>query len=335
MNLSPQQALWILADPRLPAGTRVDCQWPEARWTEFFLLADAHGVLGFVLDNLDRSATSGGPLPTPPAAAIEAARRRWRAQVAKALRVRHCSRQALAALSAVGVPCAILKGIDFADGMYPNPGLRPTRDVDLMTPRTAFPEVRLVLERLGYWARPRKRGVPFSVARQIFFAGKAKHSVGIEWTASMVPHGHTRGIKRTAFEDLAWQPAVGGGVHSTPATRLLLATLHATEAHNFDRLLQVLDIREACRNIVAEAGWEPLDELLSRTGCRRSVELALAVTSRLMPDPYVNEVRQRIPPRTALRIASHLVSRGSVLAAKRPVNYGRRRALRLFVRLAA
>jgi hypothetical protein len=47
-------------------------------------------------------------------------------------------------------PPALLKGISLCEREYPEPQLRPMRDIDLLVDRAAIPEAEAVLRRLGY-----------------------------------------------------------------------------------------------------------------------------------------------------------------------------------------
>ena len=63
--------------------------------------------------------------------------------------------QALAVpLAEQGIPAMVIKGPDFADRLYSHAGLRPFRDIDLLTPRDARPAVESAMARIGYRRAP-------------------------------------------------------------------------------------------------------------------------------------------------------------------------------------
>lgn len=51
----------------------------------------------------------------------------------------------------------LLKGISLSDQYYPEPHLRPMRDIDILVPEASVPEVVEVIRRLGYRDRPDPR----------------------------------------------------------------------------------------------------------------------------------------------------------------------------------
>jgi hypothetical protein len=73
--------------------------------------------------------------------------------IASALRAtqhRTLAEEAVAALAAVGVPAALLKGASYGGWLYDDPALRPMTDVDLLVPLGRFEAARAALARLGF-----------------------------------------------------------------------------------------------------------------------------------------------------------------------------------------
>lgn len=90
---------------------------------------------------------------TLPTALAEAFRRDHVATAARNLVLAATAEECVAALAAAGVEVAILKGLAYERTLYPQPGARPTSDVDLLVRggdrRAAFD----VLDRLGFEPR--------------------------------------------------------------------------------------------------------------------------------------------------------------------------------------
>ena len=52
-----------------------------------------------------------------------------------------------------GIPAILLKGTEFADRLYSEPGLRPFRDIDIMVSKKALADAGTALADLGYQAQ--------------------------------------------------------------------------------------------------------------------------------------------------------------------------------------
>jgi hypothetical protein len=332
-QLSLYRALLALSDPQLPDAERVPCEWLLEGWPQLLTLADAHGVLGLVLHNLDKR-SAGSEV-----AGLPRARQSWRAQLVKTMKLRQFGQQLMAALIAAEVPAVLLKGPDFADHLYPQPALRPTRDLDLLVPQDRWPEAHTVLRQFGLRVARRHAGRTLTqdygeqAWRREPFDGTF---VDLHW--NFIDKAGQRRRLRTAFDDWNWakQPAIGGvRLVSTPEIRLVIAALHATISHQFERLLHLSDLRQAARQL-AEADLAKLQELLDRTRTQQVLAVALAVVARVLSDESSARLAARLrgcrpnPP-----LASRLITIHTVLGTGRPLAYVRRRLLREWLKLAA
>lgn len=338
MHMSVEQALVALSETPLPETRQLAWRWPAPEWQRFFLLAGSHGVLGIVHDNLQRCQSRDPQAFGKRIPGMDLARRLWRAQAVRTLWVRKWTERMQPMIAAAGIPCAILKGIDFADHLYPQPALRATRDVDLLIPRARWEDAERIFEQ----ARYEKLAPNYSLTKEPDCGNTSwkldeRGEVLLELHWNLIYRQSVRRQMALEFADLDWQPAGGDCqalLMATPATRLVLAAAHAI-SHAFDRLLLLCDLRQACRQMVRELSLEPLHELLDRTGTRKILELALAVLSRNMPDPSVSELARQIPPRLSVWAASRCISRDAVLKAKDFIPYYRRNLLRNWLKYAA
>src|SRR3990172_5510558 len=229
------QTLFQLADPRRPAATMPTLT--DDQWQQLFALAGTHGVLGIVLGNL-----KGHDLPTTPS--WEFAQRRWRAELVISLRLRRHANQLIEAFAAASIPAAIVKGIDFADHLYPQPNLRPTRDVDILIPRDDWTEAPRVLEALGHVKKPdpwTKHGASEYGEQCWRHRTSAEIEIEVHWNLIRNPSLRRRASVR--YSDLNWAAGTKNPCASA-ASRLVIAAVHATFTHQFDRLLLLCDIRE-------------------------------------------------------------------------------------------
>ncbi|MDX1948587.1 MAG: nucleotidyltransferase family protein [Pirellulaceae bacterium] len=333
MDVSINRALIELAQTEPAAGDWA-WNWPAKNWRQFFGLAEAHGVLGIVLDNLQRQMRHDPTAFGEHVPGLDLARRVWRAQVAKTLRIRHWSARLQTLIAAAGIPCAILKGIDFADQLYPQPALRPTRDVDLLVPDECWSAAERILAGAGYGKLPLRNARKHANCGNTSWTLGAGEAILLELHWSLVFRENLRRQMAVTMNDLDWRPTARAGVlEPTAATRLLLTALHGI-GHQFDRLLLLCDLREACRRMVHEPDLQSLQPLLARTGTRRIVELALVVLARNLPDPSVLSLMEQIPPRISASAAARCISRGVILKP-RGFPYLRRLMLRSWLKYAA
>ncbi len=115
----------------------------------------------------------------------------------------------------------------------------------------------------------------------------------------------------------------------------MIAAAHAAFGHQFDRLLMLCDIREACRALVDAAEINDLRKMAARTGTRAALDVALGTTARLFNDPCSAELRKRLAGRTSMLDGSRLISKKMLLCSGGQGHRVRRRLLREFLKHAA
>lgn len=96
------------------------------------------------------SATCGKTLAAP---LSEAFRRDRLVTIARNLILGQIAEECVRALSEVGIPTIVLKGLEYEARLYGQPGTRPTSDVDLLIPNEARRPAFGVLDRLGFEPR--------------------------------------------------------------------------------------------------------------------------------------------------------------------------------------
>jgi hypothetical protein len=345
---------WLLALSD-PAGLRPGEAGPRAalpdgrlRATAFATLcglADRHGVLPSFLANLKRVTAEGGPdriVQSAGAAAADAtaramadAERRLVRQTGLAMLLRDQAAELVAALAESGVPALVLKGTDFADRLYPRPGLRLFRDVDILISESARARTDLCLERLGYqataaslkyasgygqcgWRRPEAPPAD----------RMAGGTVEIHW--DLVNSPSLRRAVSVPLEALQVErPASPGGLSRlSPASMLLAAAVHGATSHAFDRLQVLYDVTQAARGAAGPLDEAWLAEAAKRTGAAFALGVALALAGEVVAEPQCGELlaRLRLPRSTGLW--KPVLTRGVVLRAHSPWDGLRRQAFR-------
>jgi len=121
---------------------------PDAAWSAIAAMAGQHRLEPLLAYRLDHAAEAW---PVPPALA-----ERWRSARRGAglasLALQAALRAAAAALDREAIPFSALKGPRLAWRCYPEPGLRPMRDLDLLVAEDAVLRAAEVLARAGFAA---------------------------------------------------------------------------------------------------------------------------------------------------------------------------------------
>jgi hypothetical protein len=114
------------------------------RWDELIRQAERHGLGPLLYTHLQAIEP---PLPVPAKRALQGLYLRHRQ--ASAIRSRELAR-ILSALQTAEIDPLVLKGAALAHLIYPDPGLRPMRDIDLLVNKSAARRTQDTLLKLGY-----------------------------------------------------------------------------------------------------------------------------------------------------------------------------------------
>jgi hypothetical protein len=205
-----------------------------------------------------------------------------------------------------------------------------------MIPREHWTAAARVLEDRGFkpLTRSRRAHDPDRFGQESWGRRADKIYVDLHW--NLICKQTLRRRVATDFASLAWQPRSGADQPFVPtaASRLVIAATHAVVSHQFERLLHVCDLRQACR-AVNQTSFAELEQVLDVTGTRGIVAFALAAIARLAPDPDLQLLCERLARRRSARWAARLISLETVLAPNRPLPYLRRRVLREWLKYAA
>lgn len=251
-------------------------------------IARIHGVLGIVL-------SKGGDIESGVGVTWENIRRAWKRQLMHSLRIRHHAQYLLDQFKQKGIPAVIFKGIDFADHLYLDPRLRPMTDVDILIPRDHWFDAVKALESIGHkeklnQSKPIVREGIFSERTWIYPLPGILIEVDLHW--SLVHFPELRRQVGLGYWDLDWKWLPGGHGELTPASRLVIAAIHVVYHHQFDRLIQLVDVQNACAKVATDVDQQNVRALAERTGAKLAIDIAMRLTACFLNDPAVERLRQ-------------------------------------------
>jgi hypothetical protein len=188
-------------------------------------------------------------------------------------------------LAAAGLQPMVMKGAAVA-GRYPEPGLRPMDDVDLLVRPGEHAEAAEVLRRNGWVTTPRQ-GPDYSLS----LAHPAMPGLPVDLHLDLAVREEQ--VFRFTAADV-WEgrrPATLYGAEAfvpDPETELLLLATHAGKPfHNFDRLLWAVDaavIIRAASSAGAPIDWGRVGDASRRAAARSALAVLLTQARRLGAD---------------------------------------------------
>ncbi|MEX1254787.1 MAG: nucleotidyltransferase family protein [Dehalococcoidia bacterium] len=291
---SSAEATFVLdalrGDAPAAAPAVIDAALAVRDWDAVAALAHRHGVGPWLLRVVSAPEIAG----LVPESAVDALRTQAGASTIAALALAQAMEEALLGLEAEGVPVAVLKGPVIAEQFYPDPGLRPYRDIDLLVPLEASERVAALCGRLGY-----------AVAEDHGGTHAAQH--GTCETPFETAYVHTRtglsldvhydhlqvGLRPRELDGL-WQRSEAWTFQRGRARRpglndLFLALAVHLHRHGFERLIWFKDLDLIVRRAGDQLDWRWLDETARAEGVGASLQHTLWLLQRLLGTPLPGE----------------------------------------------
>lgn len=185
-------------------------------------------------------------------------------------------------LADAGVETMLIKGAALAD-RYPEPGLRPMDDVDILVRAGQHHDAAEALRRAG-WQPTRRQGPEYSSS----LAHPSMPGLPVDLHHELAVPAES--VFRFTAADL-WAASRGaprfGALTSVPSPEvelLLLATHAGKPYHNFDRLLWAVDaavIIQGPARGEEPIDWDALEALSSRAAARSALAVLLSQAERL------------------------------------------------------
>ena len=303
-------------------------------WDALDAMAQEHRLQPLLAWQFERA---GGAWPAP-----EAIAQGWREarRLAGVLALAQGAALRLAAdsLARAGIPFMVLKGPRLAWRCYPEPGLRPMRDLDLLVPHDAVLRAADVLAAAGFSHGRGEAVLAEALAEDKHLPAMAHAGLGVEvelhHRLSDLPGGHAYRVPQldpAAALARREQVTLSGVIlpAQPPADLLAHLMVHALYGHRLDcGPLVLADLHYLLATEPVDAG--ALRRLAEQGGWLRGAELLLALTRRYFgPQPLALGAE---PPEEMLAAAEdallqdlsrrrHAIMMSDLLAARSPAAF--------------
>ena len=244
---------------------------------------------------------------TLPSSLAEVCRRDHVLTAARNLALAAVAEECVGALAAAGVETAVLKGLAYERTLYPQPGARPTSDVDLLVRardrRAAFD----VLDRLGFEPRAAAPGFDEPDYHEVAWD---RGGVEVDLHLALAPHARCA----IDYEDV-WRQVrpleLGAGRALAPAHAAVFQALHMAIDHFDVPGLYLVDLARLC----AGAGDLAAARAAARAWrCERPLVTSLALAAAFEPS-WAAALALDPPPARAALVAARF---GVVTPLPRP-----------------
>ncbi len=297
MNRAMVSLLLALSDPekdsppRLPAG--------ERDWRSWLSWADAQGVLPIVSRKLESPSIASAV----PAWVREQAAAAYTASWGRNMLLESHLVEFGLALQRPGLRAIVLKGPALAETVYPEMGMRPFTDIDLLIARADVPAASQILTDLGYQpdCPPNELGAVGGLCKACFLKRTDDMPLCIEAHWDVVNSPSLRARCSVTFEDLVSDAAPWGDsavfMFPCPEDLLLTCVLHLAVGHRLDRVVLFVDLLQVLRRMAGRFEWGRFFQKADRCGAGLICASVLRLTTDLFPLPLTDEARKEIGDR--------------------------------------
>jgi hypothetical protein len=213
-----------------------------------------------------------------PASLSDAFRRDRLITTARNLMFEQVAAECARAFATAGVRVVLLKGLAYNVTIYPEPGVRPTSDVDLLVPEAARRTAFTVMDRLGFEPRAAAPGFDDADYHEVAWT---RNGIEVDLHLALAPLARCRidyANVWSGVRDVAISGAEAAALH--PQHAAIFHALHMAIDHfdvpgvylvDFDRLLRAAGDRA------------PVEALARTWGCWRPFATAVALTATFLP----------------------------------------------------
>ncbi len=212
--------------------------------------------------------------------------------------------QLFATFNAAGVPVMLMKELHLLHTVYPEVGLRPLGDLDVLVPPHDFERAKAMLKHAGY--HPQLPANPFKdkYGFGYHFVNHAKNIwIDLQWNLSQRDWAQSSSGAhefRAPIEEV-WKRAHPGRLLQSRIVRmswedLLFHLCVHLEGHGFNEMIQFCDIAEVLRQYGATMDWRAFIDITRSTQMQGSVSCALEFVQKVLCASAPAEVLAELRP---------------------------------------
>jgi hypothetical protein len=253
LKLSPEQELLVQATAapgfRVGLGRAVPL---SVRWDRLVDMAEWHRLSPL----LWRYLRAGGRFASVPQRVLDQLHQVAAATTARNLSLQAALGEVVATLADLGIPAMLLKGAALIEAVYPDIGLRPMGDLDILVPRSSIEDAQGAIEALGYavWGVRLSRHDASQLARHHHHYPLERGSVTVELhhhVTSAAPEFDIGGFWERAV------PGPGNVPHLLPSPEDLL--LHGAVHFTVDRIARLASGLGQLADLAWIVAQQPID----------------------------------------------------------------------------
>jgi hypothetical protein len=270
-------------------------------WERLMAKADEEGVLPLLYWSL-----KGLPEDVPPAV-LERLRARYLGNLRRNLQLGRQVSTFLAAAREAGLNVVLTKGLRLAATVYPDVGLRPFWDVDLVASAADWPGLRRVLDAQGFVETPAAdpgRDTPVSSYDWVYSPYFRRGDLVLEFHFNVLGlHYPARPEADAGPSSIALETGDTEAAVFSPEHELCYLCLHAQQ-HSYRKLIWLTDIAQMAAR--SKISWDTVAAISSTYRVLGPVFYGLELVERLWPGTIPAQVGPRFRPgiltRTALGV---------------------------------
>jgi hypothetical protein len=278
--------------PPLPTATPdlLEAAREVSDWDDLAELCIQNGVAPWVL-----ACVQGSELAEMmPEEALNALRGHSRASALRTLTLSQALEEVLLELGSEGIGAAVLKGPAIAERFYPDAGLRPYGDIDLLVPRSAHDVVTAVCQRLGYVVAQDHGGVEAAMpgtceaAPEISYVNQEKMAV-LDIHYDHLQVGLEPRSMKGAWERCEPWTFQRASARAPALNDLFLFLAVHLHRHGFERAIWFKDLDLIVRREGERLDWRWLAEAAREEGVTTLFGTVLRLLQRLLGTPLPEE----------------------------------------------
>jgi hypothetical protein len=333
-HISLSAEAWLVANANPGRALQLNATEPHLKSDDLpliFRVAELHGVLPTVVRAAERDAAARGIEASADCRkAIEDARLKVAYYTGHGLLLTHHADRVMAAFRSSNIKAAVVKGATVAKRLYPQPALRTFGDVDVIIDPKDRPSVHEIMPSLGF--------------EQFTFRDASDHcedcwllssnkKIMVEVHTNLVHSPKLRQALSLSYHDIL---AAGDGDPEAATALLLVAAIHGSVGHQFERLQLVVDVVLAASGAAGPIDVDRLRDVANRNGLMMALITALDLAGRTFSDRKCQDLARQLDASLLSRLPGMILTPQLVIRTHSPnraMHSWRRKVFRQLLRL--